>query len=47
MLYAFDPMFPKLLIADDSDAKQMMLEGFVRHHHWKFLQLHPQTKRRN
>lgn len=26
---------PKLLIADDSDAKQLMLEGFVRHSHWK------------
>lgn len=26
---------PKLLIADDSDAKQLMLEGFVRHNHWK------------
>ncbi|TSC97682.1 MAG: hypothetical protein Greene101449_1118 [Candidatus Peregrinibacteria bacterium Greene1014_49] len=25
---------PKLLIADDSDAKQMMLEGFIRHNHW-------------
>ena len=34
MLYAFDPMLPKLLIADDSEAKQLMLEGFVRHNHW-------------
>ncbi|MEK7562995.1 MAG: response regulator [Patescibacteria group bacterium] len=27
-------MLPKLLIADDSEAKQLMLEGFVRHNHW-------------
>ena len=25
---------PKLLIADDSEAKQMMLQGLVHHCHW-------------
>jgi DNA-binding NarL/FixJ family response regulator len=34
---------PKLLIADDSDAKQMLLEGFVRHSHWKVDLLHATT----
>ena len=34
-IYNTDMPLPKLLIADDSDAKQLMLEGFVRHHHWK------------
>lgn len=34
MLYAFGMGNQKLLIADDSDAKQMMLTGLVHHHHW-------------
>lgn len=34
---------PILLIADDSDAKQLMLEGFVRHNHWKVALLHAMT----
>lgn len=35
LIYNADMPLPKLLIADDSDAKQLMLEGFVRHNHWK------------
>ncbi|OGJ64101.1 hypothetical protein A3C37_04270 [Candidatus Peribacteria bacterium RIFCSPHIGHO2_02_FULL_53_20] len=34
---------PKFLIADDSDAKQLMLEGFLRHNHWKVDLLHAMT----
>lgn len=34
---------PKFLIADDSDAKQLMLEGFIRHNHWKVELLQAST----